>query len=270
MIVGTSVGAINAAFLGSVAHLPAGEAVARGRELWLDVGVKDVIKPIVGLQAARTGLRYAGAVAGLPGARLEALLDPEPLAQTLDSWIDWDALHRNLSDGTADAVAVVGTSALSATSVLFTEGLERNPRSSHEISFRPHPALTAARQRLGRDPDPVPGGADRRAGGCGRLVPRRRHPPEHTDQARSGAEVFAAEIEGASALRSPDLAVIGRLLGGVSEPHGELMSYLLFLPQFTEAIIEIGAADAREWLASPPGEDGPWMTAPIEVREVDA
>ena len=46
----------------------------------------------------------------LPGMRAASLLDPSPLARSLEGWIDWDALHANVARGGLHAVCVVATS----------------------------------------------------------------------------------------------------------------------------------------------------------------
>src|SRR5262249_3372518 len=51
--------------------------------------------------------------------------------------------------------------------------------------------------------------------------------------------------------RLPSIGTVGRLLMADTPPaSGELFSYLFFAPEFTEALIAEGAADARAWLAA--------------------
>lgn len=78
-------------------------------------------------------------------------------------------------------------------------------------------------------------------------------------------EVFRSRYGGLKALRSPDLAVLSRLLGGQSHTHGELLSYLLFDRDFIAALIEMGAQDATAWLNAPPGVEEPWRTDPLDA-----
>jgi NTE family protein len=61
-------------------------------------------------------------------------------------------------------------------------------------------------------------------------------------------------------LRSPDVELLTRLLGGVSPAHAELLSYLFFQPEFIGAAIAAGREDARALLAA----GDPWRTTPIE------
>ena len=138
IITGTSVGALSAAFLASVAHLPASEAAAGLLECWRAVGKNEVIRPIVRRAAPSTLVRYAGEVVGVPGLRLSGLLDPTPLAATLDAWIDWRALHRNVREGALDAIGLVATAAASARSTVFVEGRSQDELfDSYGIDYHP-------------------------------------------------------------------------------------------------------------------------------------
>jgi len=49
-------------------------------------------------------------------------------------------------------------------------------------------------------------------------------------------------------LGDPDLQVMHRLLGSDSPLQGELLSYLMFDPDFFEAASEFGRRDARNWV----------------------
>jgi NTE family protein len=122
VLVGTSVGAINAAYLAASRHVPAARAAAGGVERWREVTKDRVVRPILGRHGARTALRYAGELLAVPGVRVPSLLDPAPLSKSLPRWVDFNALHRNVSDRVVDAVAAVATAAGSGRTVVFTEG----------------------------------------------------------------------------------------------------------------------------------------------------
>src|ERR1700730_9075909 len=107
---GTSVGAINATVLASRAHLPVKEQIESSATLWRELVKDDVIAPIAGSGGARTLLRLVGHALGIPGVGLASLLDPSPLAGSLDRWIEWDTLAANVRRGFAEAVCVVATS----------------------------------------------------------------------------------------------------------------------------------------------------------------
>jgi NTE family protein len=78
-------------------------------------------------------------------------------------------------------------------------------------------------------------------------------------------DVFRSRYGGLKGLRSPDLRLLERLIGGESPQHGELLSYLFFDPEFIEELIRMGQQDARRWLEAPPGEDDPWQIGPLEA-----
>ena len=78
-------------------------------------------------------------------------------------------------------------------------------------------------------------------------------PEDGTELARTAMEVFRANH--GSLLRTfgdPDLQVMHRLLGSDSPLQGELLSYLMFDPDFFEAASEFGRRDARSWVEQHP------------------
>ena len=362
VILGTSVGAINAAYLAANAHRDAETVVEGLLSHWREIRTGLVVRPIISLQAAITGLRYAGEVFGVPGVNLEGLLDPTPLARTLERWIDWEALHDNVEEGRLDAIGVVASASATATSVVFVEG--RVPGElyrSHDVAYVPanlssehvrasaaipvlfpavpieHPESSAgwyhdggtrlntpikpvldfgvdrvvisATHSVGpvehepwKDPKHAPDIADgvvqlllatladplnqdvRMLGKINLLVGddegteaaqpnRERHgrapykripyilvtPPDRDSVGDVAAEVFHRHYQGLKGLRAPNVALLGRLVGGVSEPHGELLSYFFFERHYAEELIEMGRADAERRLA----RDGElWGTGP--------
>ena len=62
-------------------------------------------------------------------------------------------------------------------------------------------------------------------------------------------------------LRSPDLHLMGRIVGGHGEPQGELLSYLFFEGDFTARLVELGRRDAERTLGS--GGEAPWRIEPL-------
>ena len=106
---GTSVGAINAATLASLAHLPAAEQVAHLAAMWMKLRKQDVISGIVGRGGARMLVRLIGHALGVPGVGLASVLDPSPLSASLDRWIDWRRLAENVRSGQLDALCVIAT-----------------------------------------------------------------------------------------------------------------------------------------------------------------
>src|SRR3954464_12613152 len=133
IVCGTSVGGINAAVVAAVASLPAREQAEVLLERWRSVRKGNVIRPVIGVGTAIGLLRLAGEILELPGLRAASLMDPAPLARSLESWIDWDALHDNVAAGLVAAVCVVATSVERGVPVGFVESAAAPPRSDREI-----------------------------------------------------------------------------------------------------------------------------------------
>jgi len=122
IVVGTSVGAINAAWLAANAHRTAEEAARDGLRLWSDISWTDVAKPLLAPTGVGRVIGYLGEMAGVPRSRLYSLLDPSPLEATLDRLIAFPAIRRNVRRGLLSSAAVVATSGLTSRSVVFHEG----------------------------------------------------------------------------------------------------------------------------------------------------
>lgn len=122
VIVGTSVGALNAAYLAASAERPADDACAEGERIWLEIGYRDVLAPLLTPRSAWRGLRLARQLAGLGDARLPSLVDPAPLEGTLRRLIPFERLRANVEQGHLDAAAVVATSAATSRTVVFHDG----------------------------------------------------------------------------------------------------------------------------------------------------
>jgi NTE family protein len=76
---------------------------------------------------------------------------------------------------------------------------------------------------------------------------------------RLASEVYRERYNGLKWLRNPEYRLISRLLGGSGPIHGELLSLLFFDAAFIEVLLELGAADARAWLAAEHDGEGPWQ-----------
>ena len=135
IVCGTSVGSINAAVVAAVASRSADEQAQSFLDHWRSVRKGDVISPVIGVGTGLGLLRLAGEVLELPGMRAASLLDPSPLARSLDDWIDWDALHGNVAAGLVQAVCVVATSLERGLPVGFVESAAPPPRSDREIHY---------------------------------------------------------------------------------------------------------------------------------------
>lgn len=117
LVVGTSIGALNAAFVASAIDRPVAELVAAGERIWREVRYGQVLRGLSSLRGLGRLGAYLGEVAGLP-VRTASILDPEPLRHTVPALIRFDRLRANVAGGLVDA-AVVTTSASSSRSVVF-------------------------------------------------------------------------------------------------------------------------------------------------------
>jgi NTE family protein len=135
VLVGTSVGAINAAGIAATSHLSASQAVSQELARWHEVDRGAVIRPVLARLPIKLA-RFAGDVLSLRGVRLASLLDPSPLQRNLGRWIDWSQLHENLTSGQVHRLAVVATAAHTGRTVAFVEG-KNGPAlpSSHGIDY---------------------------------------------------------------------------------------------------------------------------------------
>ena len=364
LLVGTSVGAINAAHLGGCAHLPAAQAAEIGLQRWREVKQSEVVRSILGWQAPTTALRYTAQVLGVPGVRLPSLLDPAPLERNLKSWVDWEALHRNVADGRCEALVVVATAIATGGSVAFAETHGPSiPPDSGRVSYvqgavkRDHvrasaaipilfppvhvasppaargwyvdggtrlnapikPAIDLGADRLvviateavgrmqrahaghDRTPDFGDGAmhllegmlvdhliedlrslgetnrmmasltSDAAATGLTDFRAAAGRPPyraipalvvaprEHGAIGELAAEVIRRRRPSPLSLSGLDIRLLNRLLGTDSGTHGELLSYVLFDPEFIEGLIEMGRSDARAAL----DRVDPWTLTPL-------
>jgi NTE family protein len=122
VLVGTSVGALNTAYLAASADQPAAEACARGEQIWRTTSYRDVLRPFLSLRSLGLGARFLGQLAGLLRSAPAAIVDPAPLAATLERMIPFERIAANVERGVVAAAAVVATSALSSRSVVFHHG----------------------------------------------------------------------------------------------------------------------------------------------------
>lgn len=122
ILLGTSVGAVNVAFLAANADAPIERLVDQGLALWRGVHFRQVLKPLVSLSEAARLSGYVGEVLGVKSARADSLLDPGPLRTTLNELIAFEQISRNIEEGHLAAAAVVASSAATGLSVVFHDG----------------------------------------------------------------------------------------------------------------------------------------------------
>jgi NTE family protein len=121
VIVGTSVGALNAAYLAASAHLPAAQVVEAGQRIWSRIRFQQVLEPLASPGVLRRLGQYLAQFLGRR-PHLRGLLDPGPLRQTLQELIQFEQIERNVAAGSLSAGAVVATSPSTNRSVVFHAG----------------------------------------------------------------------------------------------------------------------------------------------------
>ena len=116
VLVGTSVGAINCAFLAATAGEGVTSSLEQARELWSELAWDEALRPLLSpAELAKLGLFL------LPGTRVWGFLDPAPLAKKLAT-LRLQRIRANVADGTLRAAAVVATSVERSSSVVFHDG----------------------------------------------------------------------------------------------------------------------------------------------------
>ncbi|MGH2867665.1 MAG: patatin-like phospholipase family protein [Solirubrobacteraceae bacterium] len=123
VIVGTSVGALNAAYIAANAGQAAEQLSADGARLWREIRFRDVLTSFLSPGELDEAVRLA---ASFLSARVApyALLDPKPLAATLRRLIAFEDIHGNVTDPSVGlrACAVVATAAHTNRTVVFHDG----------------------------------------------------------------------------------------------------------------------------------------------------
>jgi NTE family protein len=134
ILCGTSIGAVNACFLASLAHEPArqGEALV---EAWRSLRLEEVfhwsalrlaaIPLYVYRQMRTTRLRQLS-------WRISDFVWPEALARLVTARLDWARVHRNLREGLLEALTVTATDLGTGRAVVFVEGRAQLPPWSRD------------------------------------------------------------------------------------------------------------------------------------------
>jgi NTE family protein len=127
VVVGTSAGALGAAYLGAHAQLALDVAARDGAAAWAAVEFGDVAGPLLSFGELGRALRYGLEVLGVHAPPVRSLLDPAPQAGTIARLIDFAQLARNVAEDRLASVAVVATSYATARSVVFHHGGDTPP-----------------------------------------------------------------------------------------------------------------------------------------------
>jgi NTE family protein len=122
IVVGSSVGAVNGAYLAATLPEDDGDpALSAGRGLWEEITWGDVLATpsIRDLdRIARAALTFTG----LLSLDVPSLLDATPLKHTLERLIPFEQIGEHVDSGRLISAAVVATSALTGRSVVFHQG----------------------------------------------------------------------------------------------------------------------------------------------------
>jgi NTE family protein len=124
VVVGTSAGALGAAYLAAEAHNGLEAAARSGGEAWLEVEIGDVIGPLCSPRELARVLLYGLEFLGIGVPSPPSLLDTSPQPETIARLIDFEQLARNVDDRTLAAVGVVATAYATARSTVFHYGGE--------------------------------------------------------------------------------------------------------------------------------------------------
>jgi NTE family protein len=121
ILVGTSVGALNCAYLAATADVELGKRLEKATAFWASIGWENVLKTLVSWDEIERVLAYLREIV-TGRAHLDSLLDPTPLGKTLTDQFEPDWIDRNVRAGHLDIAAVVCTSAATNLSVVFHDG----------------------------------------------------------------------------------------------------------------------------------------------------
>ena len=128
IIVGTSAGGLNAAFLASEAQEGLVSAVESGCRMWRELEYGDVLGPLLSPREFRRAVGYGLEFLGVAAGSMRSVLDNTPLADTIKARISFDRLAENVQAGVIETAAVVATSYDTGRSVVFHDGGSRPPR----------------------------------------------------------------------------------------------------------------------------------------------
>jgi NTE family protein len=127
IIVGTSVGALNAVYLAAQAQRGWVSAVEAGCDVWGKLGYGQVLGPLLSARELGRGVRYGLEFVGVPVRGVASVLDNAPLAETIERLVSFEQLAENVREGVIDTAAVAATSYDTGRSVVFYERSSGEP-----------------------------------------------------------------------------------------------------------------------------------------------
>jgi NTE family protein len=137
IIVGTSVGALNAAFLAATADRLLEDALREGCEVWQQINWGKAVEDLISISSAKEGVSAFLDFFKFPGAHARRLLDPSPLRRTLTEGkltdeltdgIPFEKIPRNVRESKElEAAAVVTTLASTSLTRVFYDGRAKKP-----------------------------------------------------------------------------------------------------------------------------------------------
>ncbi len=119
VIVGTSAGGLNAAFIAAGADEGLVSVVDAGCELWQGLHYGSVLGRLISPRDLGLVLRLAMEFLGVPTGSVRSVLDNAPLVETIREKIKFDRLAQNVRSGVIDTAGVAATSYDTGRSVVF-------------------------------------------------------------------------------------------------------------------------------------------------------
>jgi NTE family protein len=121
--VGTSIGALQAAYFAARAPDPLDEVMDDGIKLWTGLGLRDALSSPFSLRQARLTLQYVACAAGLPVPPPPSFLAAGPLKGSIEKiGQPFNRIRGNVQRGDLLAAGVVATASATGRSVVFHDG----------------------------------------------------------------------------------------------------------------------------------------------------
>ena len=122
--VGTSIGAVQVAYLAGRAAEPLDGVLAGGQENWRQMGLRQIVSSPFSLQQLGILTRSFAMAIGLPVRPPSSFLAAKPMKRAVEGIADYGQIHAHVQSGKLAAVAVVATSSSTGLSVVFHDGGE--------------------------------------------------------------------------------------------------------------------------------------------------